>query len=102
MKSSVKLLFVFGIIFAGIIGLFIGLSFKIGKVNEIEVSGTIAKINNYRKTQSSITATEISNQLLSDTARLKNMQNISAAFFHPESSNPLFEVHCETVNFSAT
>ena len=75
MKSSVKLLFVFGIIFAGIIGLFIGLSFKLGKVNEIEVSGTIAKINNYRKTQSSITATEISNQLLSDTARLKNMQN---------------------------
>ena len=75
MKSSVKLLFVFGIIFALIIGLFIGLSFKIGKVNETEISGTIAKINNYRKAQNSITGTEIKNQLLSDTVRLKYMQN---------------------------
>ena len=75
MKSSVKLLFVFGIIFALIIGLFVGLSFKIGKVSEIEISGTIAKINNYRKAQNSITGIEIKNQLLSDTVRLKYMQN---------------------------
>jgi hypothetical protein len=75
MKSSVKLLFVFGIIFAVIIGLFIGLSFKIGNVNQSEISGTIAKIKNYRKSQQTVTGVEISNQLLSDTARLKNMQN---------------------------
>ena len=75
MKSSVKLLVVFGIIFAGIIGLFIGLSFKMGNVNQSEISGTIAKINTYRKSQQSVTGVEISNQLLSDTARLKSMHN---------------------------
>ena len=75
MKSSVKLLFVFGIIFALIIGLFVGLSFKIGNINQTEISGTIAKVNNYRKAQIEATGTNISSQLLSDTLRLKNMQN---------------------------
>jgi len=75
MKSSVRLLFVFGITFSLLIGVVIGLSFKMGNANQSEVSGTIAKIKNYRKSQGSFTAAEHSNQLASDTVRLKNMQN---------------------------
>ena len=75
MKSSVKLFFVFGIIFALIIGLFIGLYLKMGNINQTEISGTIAKVNNYRKAQLAATETNISSQLLSDTDMLKNMQN---------------------------
>ena len=75
MKSSLKILFVFGIIFALMVGLFVGLSMKIGDVNQNDYAGTMAKINNYKKAQSSVTGSEIENQLLSDTVRLKNMQN---------------------------
>ena len=75
MKSSVKLLFVFGIIFALILGLFVGRSVKLGNINQTEISGTIAKVNNYRKAQLAATETNISSQLLSDTDMLKNMQN---------------------------
>ena len=64
-----------------VIGLFIGLSFKIGKVSEYEVSGTMAKINNYQKAQSSLTGNEIANQLLSDTVRLRNMQNYMRYYY---------------------
>ena len=75
MKSSGQLLIVFGIIFALMIGLFIGLSLKIGNVNQSGIAGTLTKINNFKKAQSSITGVEIEDQLLRDTVRLKNMQN---------------------------
>ena len=75
MKSSGQLFFVIGIIFALLIGLFIGLSLKIGKVNQSEISGTLAKINNFKRSKSSLTGIEIQDRLLSDSIRLKNMQN---------------------------
>jgi hypothetical protein len=81
MKSSIKILLVFAVIFAMVIGIFIGLSSKIGTVSDSDVSGTMAKINNYQKAQSSITGSEIANQLLSDTVRLKNMQNYMRYYY---------------------
>ena len=75
MKSSGPIYIVFGIIVALMIGLFIGLSLKIGNVNQSDISGTLTKINNFKKAQGAISGTEIHDQLLSDSIRLKNMQN---------------------------
>ena len=75
MKSSGHVFVVFGIIVALMIGLFVGLSLKIGTVSQSEVSGTLTKINNFKKAQGAISGTEIHDQLLSDSVRLKNMQD---------------------------
>jgi hypothetical protein len=74
MKTSGKLLSVFGIIAGLIVGFFIGISVEYPKVDNNMVSGTIGKVNNYRKAQSSITEIELKNELISDTVKLKAIQ----------------------------
>ncbi len=70
MKTSGKLLSAFGIVGGLIVGFIIGVSVDFPKVDSDKVSGTIGKVNNYRKTQGSITEIELQNELTSDTLKL--------------------------------
>jgi hypothetical protein len=74
MKSTGKLFVVFGIIFGLIIGFFIGIAFNLQKVDKSEVSGTIAKINNYKNIQEGEIQMDLKSELLSDTVKLQSMQ----------------------------
>ena len=74
MKTSGKLLSAFGIVGGLIVGFIIGVSVDYPKVDNNKVSGTIGKVNNYRKTQGSITEIELQNELTSDTLKLKSVK----------------------------
>lgn len=76
MKTKGNLFIVVGIVFALIIGFLIGISVDYPKIDNSSVSGTIRKINNYRKAQSSISEIKIQNELASDTTKLKSVQNL--------------------------
>lgn len=81
MKTSDKVLNIFSIVAALVIGFLIGLVIEYPKVDKSSVSGTIAKINNYRNTQNSTSDIEIQNELVTDTARLKSVQNYLNFFY---------------------
>jgi len=75
MKKSGKLLSAFGMIAALVIGFLIGISVNFPKVDNSKIIGTIGKIENYRKVQGAITEIELQNELTSDSAKLKSLQN---------------------------
>lgn len=81
MKTSGKVLNIFGIFAALVIGFLIGLVTEYPKVDKSSLSGTITKINNYRNAQESESVIEIQNELLTDTARLKSVQNYLNFFY---------------------
>jgi len=76
MKNSGKLLIGFGVVTALIIGFLIGISVDYPLVNRDSVSGTISKINNYRKAQNATSDIQLKSELISDTSRLKSVQNL--------------------------
>ncbi len=75
MKTSSKLLTIFGIIFALVVGFLIGISINYPKVDESLASGTIKKIKNYKASLNTKNEIQIKNELLSDTTKLKSLQN---------------------------
>jgi hypothetical protein len=74
MKTSVKTFIAFGFVLALIIGFLIGISVEYPKIPKSSASGTIGKIENYRNKQSSTTQIQFKNELVSDTAKLKSLQ----------------------------
>jgi len=76
MKTSGKLFIAFGVVAVLVIGFLIGLSVDYPFVGKSSASGTIAKINNYRKTQSSISEIQLQSELISDTTKLKAVQQL--------------------------
>jgi len=74
MKTSGKLLSVFGIVGGLIVGFIVGISVDFPKVDNNKISGTIGKVNNYRKAQGSITEIDLQNELASDTLKLKTVK----------------------------
>lgn len=75
MKTSSKLFITFGIIFALVVGFLIGIAINYPKVDESLTAGTIKKIKNYKATLNTKNEIQIKNELLSDTAKLKSLQN---------------------------
>jgi hypothetical protein len=75
MKKSRTLLFVAGIVVALIIGFVVGISVDYPKVDTEEVTGTVRKVDNYRNTKASEADIKLQNDLVSDTATLKILQN---------------------------
>jgi len=75
MKTSTKLFIAFGFTFALMVGFLIGISINYPKVDESLASGTITKLNNYKKTLDTKSEIQIKNELISDTSKLKSLQN---------------------------
>ena len=75
MKTSAKLFITLGIIFALVIGFFIGISVSYPKADKGLTSATITKINNYRKFLSATSEINLKNVLVSDTVQRKFLQN---------------------------
>ena len=75
MKKSGNLFVVLGIIAALVVGFLIGISVDFPKLNNQTLSGTIGKVKNYRNTQVSEVDIQLKNELVTDTAKLKNLRS---------------------------
>ena len=74
MKKSSNLFVVLGIVAALIIGFLIGISVEYPRTNIQALSGTIGKVNNYRKIQISEADIQLKNELVTDTSKLKMLR----------------------------
>jgi hypothetical protein len=75
MKKTGNLFVVLGIIAALVVGFLIGISVDFPKLNNQTLSGTIGKVKNYRNTQVSEVDIQLKNELVTDTAKLKNLRS---------------------------
>jgi len=75
MKTKTRIFIALGLISAMVIGFLIGINVNYPSVNSNYTTGTIGKINNYRNIKLSDADLKIHNNLISDTARVRQIKN---------------------------